>query len=129
MQGDSPDRDLAQVEALLESSRPVPRPAFTADLERRLFDAPRRSPALRWRPGLAGAAAAAGLAGVLAVMGLAGTGPLSGDGPSNVQAGDNCRYVTVTGPTRVPHVVERADGKLDIRFTRERAEHIVKRCP
>lgn len=121
------DSEMAPVEELLVASRPVPRPGFSAELERRLL--PSRSARKRaWRPALAGAVGALALAAVFGVLGLAGAGPLSGGGTSDVRAGDDCRYVTVTGPTRVPYVVDRPDGELEIRFRRERAERIVKRC-
>ena len=123
----TPDRDVAEVEALLSASRPSPGPAFEAELERRLFDRRARR-TLQWRPALVGIAGATGLAALVAALALAGAGPLSSDGPSDVRAGDDCRYVTVTRPTRVPHVVRRSDGEFDIRFKRERAERIVKRC-
>ena len=111
-------------------SRPVPSPIYRAELERRLFDSG-RSPARRWLPAgrtaLAGAVGALGLAAMFAVLGLAGSGPLSGDG-SDVRAKDPCRSVTTLGPTRTPYVVELPNGSIEIRFKRERAERLVKRC-
>ncbi len=92
---------------------------------------PRRSSRPRWLPAgrtaLAGAVGAVGLAATFALLGLAGSGPLSGD-DSDVRAKDPCRYVTTLGPTRTPYVVELADGSIEIRFRRERAEQLVKRC-
>jgi hypothetical protein len=125
------DPEAGAVERLLAQSKPVPSPAFRAELERRLF-ASDRLPARRWlrvpRPAVAGAAAVAGLAAAFAALALAGTGPLSTDGADDVRAKDACRYVTVLGSTRNPYIVELADGSLDVRFHRERGERLVKRC-
>ena len=118
------------VEQLLVRSKPVPSPIYRAELERRLFDSGRSSRP-RWLPAgrtaLAGAVGAVGLAATFALLGLAGSGPLSSD-DSDVRAKDPCRYVTTLGPTRTPYVVELADGSIEIRFRRERAERLVKRC-
>src|SRR5215204_6346711 len=123
MEPDSPDRE---VEALLHTSRPLPRPVFEAELQRRLFAEAAR-PARARLPLLAGAAGATALAALFGVLGLAGSGPLSGDGDS-VRAGDNCRLVTVMRPERVPEVVPLPDGELDIRFKTERKKSVVRRC-
>ena len=125
------DPELSPVEQLLERSRPVPTPMFRAELERRLFDA--KPSAAHVRRGsrrfqLAGAAAVAGLAAIFAAFGLAGTGPLSTDGGDDVRAKDRCRYVTTLGSAREPYIVELADGSLEVRFRRENAERLVKRC-
>jgi hypothetical protein len=76
---------------------------------------------------LAGAAAATALAALFGVLGLAGSGPLSGDGDS-VRAGDDCRSVTVIRPERVPEVVRRPDGELELRFKTQRKKSVVRRC-
>ena len=123
MEPDAPDRE---VETLLRASRPVPRPAFEAELERRLFPGATR-PARGRRPLLAGAAAVTALAALFGVLGLAGSGPLSGDDDA-VRAGDDCRFVNVTRRERVPEVVRRPDGEFEIRFKTERKKAVVRRC-
>ena len=109
----------------------MPNPLFRAELERRLF-APERSrtPFRRgsWQLRLAGATAVAGLAATFAAFGLVGTGPLSTGGNEDVRAKDGCRFVPTLGPTRAPYIVELADGSLEVRFRRESAERLVKRC-
>jgi hypothetical protein len=123
MEPDSPDRE---VETLLRASRPVPRPVFEAELERRLFAGAAR-PARARRPLLAGAAAVTALAALFGVLGLAGSGPLSG-GDDSVRAGDDCRWVTVTRPEPVPEVVRLPNGELQVRFKTERRKSVVRRC-
>jgi len=109
----------------------VPNPVFRAELERQLFEPkPSRMPVRRGsrRFRFAGAAAVAGLAATFAAFGLVGTGPLSSDGNDDVRAKDRCRYVPTLGSARAPYIVELADGSLEVRFRRESAERLIKRC-
>ena len=114
------------VEALLRSSRPVPRARFTHQLERRLFS--RRGLLGLPRPLLAGAAAATGLAAVVAAFALAGGGPLAPQGEHDVKAGSECHTVLVEKRVRTPFVVRDQQGRTQIRYRIQAVKRSVKRC-
>jgi hypothetical protein len=124
-----------RVEALLRASRPEPDDAFAGRLERRLLGAePRRTPRHRaWmprltlRPALAGAGAAGLLATAALVASLAGGGPLSGS-DDGARAGENCRYVTVMRPGKVPVMVRTNDGDYRVVYRAGEVPKRVKRC-
>ena len=116
-----------EVEATLRASRPVPRPRFTHQLERRLFSR-RRLWARPPRPLIAGAAAASGLAAVIAAFGLAGSGPLALHGERDVSAGSDCHNVVVERHARTPFVVRDRQGRSQIRYRVHTVRRTVKRC-
>jgi anti-sigma factor RsiW len=125
-----------RIEALLRASRPEPDREFERRLERRLLGASRGAPGrarhfvprLAWRPALAGAGAAGLLATAVLAAGLAGTGPLSGS-DDGARARDDCHYVTVRRPGKVPVVVATKDGGSRIVYRRGMVTKRVKRCP
>ena len=124
-----------RVERLLRASRPEPDGEFAARLERRLLGAepsraPRRAswmPRLTLRPALAGAGAAGLLATAALVAGLAGGGPLSGS-DNGARAGENCHYVTVKRPGKVPVMVRTKDGGYRVVYRDGLVPKRVKRC-
>jgi hypothetical protein len=119
----------ARLELLLQRSRPVPRAAFVHDLEQRLL--PEREPSrarLFRRPLFAGGAAATGLAAAALILGLAGGGPLAPGGGDDSRAGQDCRFVTVKKPARVPSIVADQDGRPSVRYREQLVERRVKRC-
>lgn len=107
-----------EIERMLEDSRPAPRAAWRAETRRRLL--PERPP--RRRPLLLGAAAAAALAAGALFAGLIGLEPFAGD--DEVEAGRDCRTVTVTRTERVPVVT--ADERLEYRL--QPVTRRVERC-
>jgi hypothetical protein len=123
-----------RVEHLLRASRPEPDGEFAGRLERRLLGAeparePRRAswmPRLTLRPALAGAGAAGLLAAAALVVGLAGGGPLSGS-DDGARAGENCRYVTVMRPGKVPTMVL-TQGDYRVVYRNGTVPKRVKRC-
>jgi hypothetical protein len=127
--------DDHRVEALLRASRPEPDGEFADRLERRLLGAapvrtPRRAnwlPRLALRPALAGAGAAGLLATAALVAGLAGGGPLSGS-DDGARARENCRYVTVNRPGKVPVMVHTKDGGYRVVYRDGTVTKRVKRC-
>jgi hypothetical protein len=119
----------ARLELLLQRSRPVPRAAFVHELEQRLL--PGREPArarLLRRPLLAGGAAATGLAAAALVLGLAGGGPLAPVGGDDSRAVQDCRFVTVKKPARVPQIVLDREGRPSVRYREQLVDRRVKRC-
>ena len=124
-----------RVEALLRASRPEPDGEFADRLERRLLGAepvraPRRSawmPRLALRPAFAGAGAVGLLATAALVVGLAGGGPLGGS-DQGARAGENCRFVTVKRPGKVPVMVTTADGDYRVVYRNGTVTKRVKRC-
>jgi hypothetical protein len=116
-----------EVEATLRASRPVPRPRFTHQLERRLFSR-RRLWARPPRPLIAGAAAASGLAAVIAAFGLAGSGPLALHGERDVSAGSDCRNVVIQERARKPFVVRDREGRAHIHYRVLTVRRSVTRC-
>jgi hypothetical protein len=112
----------------LRDSRPIPDPLFVEALEQRLLPKRRREPRRARRPLLMGSAAVAATAAAALVLSLAGAGPLAPGGEKPVQAGDDCRYVTVTRPDRVPVIVTGSDGEPKVVFRERRVERRVKRC-
>src|SRR4051794_38813086 len=96
-----------EMESRLRSARPQPDNEFVYSLEGELFAdarAPRQG-IFRWRPSFAAGLAVAAIALLTLVLDLAGIGPFSDDKP--VQAGDNCKTVTVTKRERTPVVVHK----------------------
>jgi hypothetical protein len=106
------------VERLLRASTPEPDPGFVRSLEEELF--PRR--VRRQRPLLAAAGVVAVLACTALGLSLAGVGPLAGSG-NDVQAGSNCKFVTVTRHEQTPVLV---NGQMQ--FRRQPVQRRVKRC-
>ena len=117
-----------RVERLLVESRPRPDAVFTDSLERRLLPSRPRPRRFRPRPLWVGAAAATGLAGAAVVFSLGGGGPLAPGGGDEVEAGDDCRYVTVERRVRKPTIVTGTDGRETIRYRTEVVERRVRRC-
>lgn len=118
----SPQHTEPELDALLRRNRPEPDPAWVrATGERLLPDRGRRLPALRLAGGLV-----AGLAAAAVGLSLAGVGPIADDGDV-VEAGDDCRPVTVERVQRVPTIAT-VDGELRVRFRRERVRRTVERC-
>jgi hypothetical protein len=107
------------VEQLLRASTPEPSPGFVHSLEAELFPA---KPERRHRPLLAAAAVVVGLACAALGLSLAGVGPLAGSG-NDVQAGSNCRFVTVTRHEQTPVLV---NGQMQ--FREQPVQRRVKRC-
>ena len=112
-----------RVEDLLRRSRPEPGGEFVEALERQLFPRPVHSR----RPLLAGVAAALGLAFALLGLSLAGVGPLGGT-DHGVQAGSNCRYVTVIRHEQAPVIVQQASGQTTLQLQERAVKRRVKRC-
>ena len=79
------------------------------------------------RPLLAGVAAAVGLAFALLGLSLAGVGPLGGT-DHGVQAGSNCRYVTVIRHEPAPVIVQQASGQTTLQLQERAVKRRVKRC-
>jgi anti-sigma factor RsiW len=120
-----------RVDAVLRASRPEPDGEFTRRLERRLLGAdrvrePRRS-LLPLRPALAGAGAAGLLATAALIASLAGAGPLAGS-DGGARAREDCRYVTVHRPGKVPVVVSTKEGGTRIAYRPGTVTKRVKRC-
>jgi hypothetical protein len=124
-----------RVERLLRASRPEPDGEFAGRLERRLLGAeparePRRMgwmPRLSLRPALAGVGAAGLLASAALVVGLAGGGPLSGS-DDGARARENCHFVTVKRPGKVPVMVLTKDGEYRVVYRNGTVSKRVKRC-
>jgi hypothetical protein len=112
-----------RVEELLRRSRPEPGGEFVESLERRLFPRERRSR----RPLFAAAAAAVALACTALALSLAGVGPL-GDSGHAVQAGSNCRFVTVIRHEQSPVVVPLANGQTTLELRERAVQRRIKRC-
>ena len=121
-----------RVEAVLRASRPEPDGDFARRLERRLLGAepvraPRRKPRLVLRPAFAGAGAAGLLATAAIVASLAGAGPLGGS-DDGARAGQQCHYVTVKRPGKVPVVVKTKSGATRIEYRKGLVSKRVQRC-
>ena len=112
-----------RVEELLRRSRPEPGGEFVEALERRLIPPERHSR----RPLFAGAAAAAALACTVLALSLAGVGPLGG-ADHGVQAGSNCRFVSVIRHEKSPVVVPLPDGQTTLELRERAVKRQVKRC-
>jgi len=118
--------DDETVEAQLQEVHPRPAPGFVDRLERQLFPQPEARRSSRRRPLLVGAAAAAGLASIALAAGLAGGGPLGGDdGP---HASEDCRYVTVKKPGRIPRLSFDEQGRPRLYSRRAVVKRTLKRC-
>jgi hypothetical protein len=117
-----------EMESRLRSARPQPDIDFVSRLESELFTAraPRQgSRRFSWRPAFAASLAVVALALLTLLFDLAGLGPFSGNGP--VQAGDDCKTVTITKQQRTPIIV-REHGKDVVRFQMRSVQRHVKRC-
>lgn len=112
-----PEHAEPELDALLRNRRPEPDGAWVHATGERLF-APRRraSPALRL-----GAAFAGGLATLMVVLSLGGP-------PSDVDAKDQCRDVTVTRVQPVPRLITTKAGKSKVVYTRKPVTRTVRRC-
>jgi hypothetical protein len=113
-----------RVEELLRRSRPEPGGEFVESLERHLFPPPQRHSR---RPLFAGAAAAVALAFTALALSLAGVGPLGGS-DHGVQAGSNCRFVTVIRHEQSPVVVPLATGQTTLELHERPVQRRIKRC-
>lgn len=114
-----------EVEDLLRSSRPDPRPEFVGQLEERLLaGARRRRPAATVR----GLAVAAALTVVLVVLGVTGTLPLRLGGDQPATATKRCTTVLVDRTVRRPVFDVTRAGELRVRYRNEIVRSAVKRC-
>jgi hypothetical protein len=119
-------REDPEMVSRLRSVRPRPNDEFVSRLEAELFTSSRRRTVFAWRPVAAASAAAMALAVLALALGLAGLGPFGGDSEP-VQAGDECRLVTVTKRERIP-VLVRENGAEIVRFETRRVKRQVRRC-
>jgi hypothetical protein len=110
-----------ELETALRRARATPDPDFVRATEERLLPRRRSRAPLR-----AGAALAGGLAALAFGLSLAGEGPVGGSDPA-VEAGDNCRNVTITRLDRVPQLVVES-GQPRIVYSREKVTKVVRRC-
>jgi hypothetical protein len=116
------------VERLLRSATPTPRPGYVQELERSLRLRPQPRASRRLRLALAGAGAAAALAVVAVVAAVVGVLPGSSGSPGGAQAQPNCRQVTVERWTRQAYFETDRDGKVHVRYRTVLAPRVVKRC-
>jgi hypothetical protein len=116
------------LERLLRSARPTPRPEFVRDLERSL--PLRRPPRERQRlqVALAGVGLATALAAVAIVAALAGLLPFSQGSASRTQAKPNCERVVVERRERRAYFVVDRNGDIRVRYRVETVPRIVNRC-
>ena len=124
-----PDRNDAELAAMLVRARPHPDAQWVSALEGDLKLSGRSESSFVWRrPHLRlGAAVVVGFATVLLCLALAGVGPLAGDG-ANVRAKDECRTVLVKRVERVPIIVSDGNGGSRVRYRNERVSRYEKRC-
>jgi hypothetical protein len=117
------------LERLLRSGRPTPRPAFVRELEDSLL--PQRRPE-RPRIRLRVAIAAAGLAAVLAALaifaGTAGLLPFSSGNAPNTEAKPTCQRVIVDRRERRAYFVRDRNGDIRVRYRVVTVPRAVKRC-
>jgi hypothetical protein len=116
------------LERLLRSATPTPRPGYVPELERSLHLRPQPRAPRRLRLAVAGASVAAGLAAVAIVAAVAGVLPGSSGSPGGAQAQPNCRQVVVERPTRQAYFQTDRAGNVHVRYRTVLAPRVVKRC-
>lgn len=124
---DQPDHFDSEVAGWLARATPVVDPDFRSQLERRLFNEPRKH-SHRRAVFLPGAAAAVGLTVLVLILGLFGAGPLSRSSDEPVRADSDCHTVMVSRAKRVPQLQVAGDGSATIRYVTRRERVPVRTC-
>jgi hypothetical protein len=120
------DPSQDDLERLLRTARPTPRPGFVRELERTLR--PQRPERRRLRLVLAATGVATALASLVLVLSIAGLLPGSSNGSKPVQAAPKCRTVIVERRERRPYFVRLDNGELRVRYHMELVRRPVRRC-
>lgn len=117
-----------ELERLLRTARPQPRPDFVRSLEASLPRprAPLRAP--RWHVVFAACASGVAIIAITIVLGVAGALPFSTGAGKDAEAGPRCRTVFVERRTHLPHLVRGHDGDLRIVYRWRRVQEPVRRC-
>jgi ferric-dicitrate binding protein FerR (iron transport regulator) len=121
------DRGLDRTEDLLRDLRPEPRADFVRELEASLMSQSSRR--RRFGTLLAAGALSASLAALTLILSVAGLMPWGLGQSSRVEAGGECKTVTVVRHERRPVLVVDADGKITTDQRVVAVRKPVKRCP
>jgi hypothetical protein len=116
------------LERLLRTARPAPRPAFVRELERSLVPPRAERRRVRVRVVLAASGFAAGLATLAILLSVTGLLPLSSGGGRPAQAAPTCYTVLVERRVRMPYIVRDRHGELTVRYHMRMVPRPVRRC-
>jgi hypothetical protein len=116
------------LERVLRSARPTPRPEFVRELERSLPVRRAEHQRRRLRVAFAGVGLATALAVVAIVAAIAGVLPFSSGSAHRAQAKPDCQRVVVERRERRPYLVVDRNGDIHVRYRVETVPRLVNRC-